>query len=114
MCPRPPEPHTLGVGGYIALVGLWAAPVSGVSMNAARSFGPALDGPAQMHDAYRVDKGGKPTFGRVMKANARKAARRMNRETVNRYRGSAAHAEMEDRAHPVQVRRSSPKSARMG
>jgi aquaporin Z len=32
----------LGVGGYIALAGLWAAPVSGVSMNLARSFGPAL------------------------------------------------------------------------
>jgi aquaporin Z len=32
----------LGVGGYIALAGLWAAPVSGSSMNPARSFGPAL------------------------------------------------------------------------
>jgi aquaporin Z len=34
----------IGVGGYIALAGLWAAPVSGVSMNPARSFGPALVG----------------------------------------------------------------------
>ncbi len=34
----------LGVGGYIALAGLWAAPVSGASMNPARSFGPALVG----------------------------------------------------------------------
>jgi aquaporin Z len=32
----------LGVGGYIALAGLWGAPVSGTSMNPARSFGPAL------------------------------------------------------------------------
>ena len=32
----------LGVGGYIALAGLWSAPVSGISMNPARSFGPAL------------------------------------------------------------------------
>lgn len=32
----------LAVGGYIALAGLWAAPVSGTSMNPARSFGPAL------------------------------------------------------------------------
>jgi aquaporin Z len=34
----------IAVGGYIALAGLWAAPVSGVSMNPARSFGPALVG----------------------------------------------------------------------
>lgn len=32
----------LGVGGYVALAGLWAAPISGASMNPARSFGPAL------------------------------------------------------------------------
>jgi aquaporin Z len=32
----------LGVGGYIALAGLWAAPIGGTSMNPVRSFGPAL------------------------------------------------------------------------
>ena len=32
----------LGVGSYIALAGLWGAPVSGASMNPARSLGPAL------------------------------------------------------------------------
>jgi aquaporin Z len=32
----------VGVGGYIALAGLWASPVSGASMNPARSFGPDL------------------------------------------------------------------------
>jgi aquaporin Z len=32
----------LGVGGYVALAGLWAAPVSGASMNPVRSLGPAL------------------------------------------------------------------------
>jgi aquaporin Z len=32
----------LGVGGYIALAGLWGTPVSGASMNPARSLGPAL------------------------------------------------------------------------
>ena len=32
----------LAIGGYIALAGLWSAPVSGASMNPARSFGPAL------------------------------------------------------------------------
>jgi aquaporin Z len=34
----------LAVGGYIILAGLWAAPVSGASMNPARSLGPALIG----------------------------------------------------------------------
>jgi uncharacterized protein len=29
--------------------------------------GISVDGPADMHDAYRVDKGGKPTFERVMR-----------------------------------------------
>ncbi len=29
--------------------------------------GISLDGPARLHDAYRVDKGGKPTFERVMR-----------------------------------------------
>jgi aquaporin Z len=32
----------VGVGGYIALAGLWGSPVSGASMNPARSLGPAL------------------------------------------------------------------------
>ncbi len=32
----------IGVGSYIALAGLWGAPVSGASMNSARSLGPAL------------------------------------------------------------------------
>ena len=32
----------IGVGGYIALAGLWGSPVSGASMNSARSLGPAL------------------------------------------------------------------------
>ena len=32
----------IGVGGYIALAGLWGSPISGASMNPARSFGPDL------------------------------------------------------------------------
>jgi len=38
-----------GVGAYIVLAGLWASPVSGASMNPARSFGP---------DVVRGDVGG--------------------------------------------------------
>lgn len=32
----------IGVGGYIALAGLWGSPISGTSMNPARTFGPDL------------------------------------------------------------------------
>ena len=32
----------IAIGGYVALAGLWASPVSGASMNPARSLGPAL------------------------------------------------------------------------
>jgi len=32
----------IGVGGYIALAGLWASPISGASMNPARTLGPDL------------------------------------------------------------------------
>jgi aquaporin Z len=31
-----------GVAGYVALAGLWASPISGASMNPARTFGPDL------------------------------------------------------------------------
>jgi aquaporin Z len=33
-----------GVGAYIALAGLWGSPISGASMNPARTFGPDLAG----------------------------------------------------------------------
>jgi aquaporin Z len=32
----------LGVGSYIILAGLWSSPISGASMNPARSFGPDM------------------------------------------------------------------------
>jgi len=38
----------IAVGGYIALAGLWAAPISGASMNPVRSFAP---------DLFRLDLG---------------------------------------------------------
>jgi aquaporin Z len=34
----------LGVGAYIALAGLWGSPISGASMNPARTFGPDVVG----------------------------------------------------------------------
>jgi aquaporin Z len=39
----------LGVGAYIALAGLWSAPISGASMNPARSLGPMIVG-GNYHD----------------------------------------------------------------
>jgi aquaporin Z len=50
----------LAVAGYIILAGLWAAPISGASMNPVRSFGPALVG-GHWHDwwAYLIG----PTAG---------------------------------------------------
>ena len=33
--------------------------------------GVSIDGPRDMHDAYRVDKGGKPTFDRVIAGSTR-------------------------------------------
>src|SRR4029077_8663634 len=36
----------IGVGGYIALAGLWGSPISGASMNPARTFPGRFDNPA--------------------------------------------------------------------
>ena len=41
----------VGVGAYIALAGLWASPVSGSSMNPARSLAPALVS-GDLHDVW--------------------------------------------------------------
>ena len=43
----------LGVGAYIALAGLWGSPISGASMNPARTFGPNLVG-GELHGLLGV------------------------------------------------------------
>ena len=53
----------LGVGAYIALAGLWGSPISGASMNPARTFGPDVIG-ADFH-AYWVYVAG-PLAGAVI------------------------------------------------
>src|SRR4051794_33646998 len=53
----------LGVGAYIALAGLWGSPISGASMNPARTFGPDVVG-ADFH-AYWVYIAG-PLAGAVI------------------------------------------------
>ncbi len=53
----------LGVAGYIAVAGLWASPVSGASMNPARSLGPALVD-RHLHDVWIYLAG--PSIGCVI------------------------------------------------
>ena len=53
----------LGVGGYIALAGLWGSPISGASMNPARTFGPDLD-QRRLHRLLGVHRG--PLLGAVL------------------------------------------------
>jgi len=53
----------IGVGGYIALAGLWASPISGSSMNPARTFGPDLVG-LDFHDYWVYVVG--PLIGAVV------------------------------------------------
>jgi aquaporin Z len=53
----------LGVGSYITLAGLWGSPISGASMNPARTFGPDLV--SADFTAYWVYVAG-PLFGAVL------------------------------------------------
>jgi aquaporin Z len=52
-----------GVGAYIALAGLWGSPISGASMNPARTFGPDLVG--KTFTGYWVYVAG-PTVGALL------------------------------------------------
>ncbi|HLH28201.1 MAG TPA: aquaporin, partial [Acidimicrobiales bacterium] len=53
----------LAVGSYIALAGLWAAPLTGASMNPARTLGPDVVG-ADLHDWWVYVAG--PAAGMVL------------------------------------------------
>lgn len=57
----------LGVGGYIALAGLWGSPISGASMNPARTFAPDLVG-GKFTDYWVYVAG--PLVGAVLAAGA--------------------------------------------
>ena len=62
----------LGVGSYIALAGLWGSPISGASMNPARTFGPNLVG-ADFTDYWVYVAG--PMLGAVLAVGAAFALR---------------------------------------
>ena len=57
----------IGVGAYIALAGLWGSPISGTSMNPARTFGPDLVG-ANFTDYWVYVAG--PLFGALLAVGA--------------------------------------------
>jgi uncharacterized protein len=61
-------------------------------------IGLSLDGPRELHDAYRVDKGGRPTFERVMAA-----AELLNKHQVEFNLLTCVHAA--NAGHPLQVYR---------
>lgn len=61
-------------------------------------IGLSMDGPREMHDAYRLDKGGQPTFNKVMRA-----ARRMQKHNVEFNILTTVHAANGD--HPIEVYR---------
>jgi aquaporin Z len=84
----------LGVGGYIALAGLWAAPVSGVSMNPARSFGPALvDGDFSSYWVYVVG----PLAGALVAVGFAYILRGPGGDPVSRAAGSGVLGRLEER-----------------
>jgi aquaporin Z len=67
-----------GVGGYIALAGLWGSPISGTSMNPARTFGPDLVGAD--FSSYWVYVAG-PLAGAAVAANRQGGRLRRLRQT---------------------------------
>ena len=104
----------LGVGGYIALAGLWAAPVSGTSMNPARSFGPALvSGDWTSYWVYVVG----PLAGALIAVGFAFVLRGRGGDAISRAAGSgvldegalAAKAEL---SHAIDSGRSSPRDRR--
>jgi uncharacterized protein len=60
--------------------------------------GLSMDGPRELHDAYRVDKGGHPTFDKVLRA-----ARLMQQHEVDFNVLCTVHAKNAD--HPLEVYR---------
>ena len=86
----------IGVGAYIALAGLWGSPISGASMNPARTFGPNLV--ATLHELLGVCR--RPTCGcsscsgcSMGPPRCRRRPRRLSRGTGEPFHGSRAPRE---------------------
>ncbi len=96
----------LGVGGYIALAGLWSAPVSGTSMNPARSFGPALvSGDFSSYWVYVLG----PLAGALIAVGCAFVLRGAGGDAVSRRAGSGdlgVSTPGSERDQPSEVRRS--------
>ena len=93
----------LGVGGYIALAGLWSAPVSGTSMNPARSFGPALvSGDWTSYWVYVVG----PIAGALIAVGFAMVLRGRGGDAISRAAGSGRLDELEERARTAKAERS--------
>ena len=74
----------IGVGGYIALAGLWGSPISGTSMNPARTFGPDLVG-AELHRLLGLRR-----RTACRRGSSRSASRSCSAATAGAAAGSAA------------------------
>jgi aquaporin Z len=101
----------LGVGGYIALAGLWGSPISGASMNPARTFGPELA--SGTFSDYRVYVAGPLTGALIASASpSSSVARVAANPDQRRPRGISSPRSSEptrpDRGQPSSFRASAP------
>ena len=78
----------IGVGAYIALAGLWGSPISGASMNPARTFGPDLVGTD--FTSYWVYVTG-PLLGAALAVGAAWVLRGAGRWPCRFHRGARRH-----------------------
>jgi len=86
----------IAIGGYVALAGLWSSPVSGASMNPARSLGPALVG-GDLHDWWIYLVG--PVAGGLLAVAAAWALRGRPSSAANLAAQGAREARKESRRH---------------